>query len=1189
MALFYAGIGSRQTPDATLRDMTLMAQWLSRTGWHLASGGALGADTAFARGAPAGQRTLYLPWADYNRLAGPDCVIPEPSEMEACIALAARLHPAWDKCSQATRRLHGRNAAILLGPRLDTPVAAVVAWTPGGAIEGGTGMGLRIAAEHGIEVLNLATMKPRAACERLLDIGRRLSPAAPPLDRAPAAQRASRTPPAPTATDASPQTADPATVAPDPARTSRLAPPHGPAPDPDATRSDEQEYRADARDIWDPYDAVAAIRTAYAALHDLCPHDSPLGRERQALSHGFVHAFRSEATRLFDSADRTRRDLDRARGVDRGVHDPHAAQIEELESVQFDDRRRADYAHSERGRRDKAGRVDRAPRFGKSKRARAAVNADTLGRDPHPDDIPDLVTGYNNIAWRAESLDEIATIAAECYQADFGEAWLPPRSRKSFDYNESLDPSYIRKQRDNAETRPRLASWLTRWQILHQQALNRKVPVAEMPAYANMVSQAHDLRHRDGLPDRDMKWLSAFLRKHPLQAPSTDSPDPSHERTDHAPPSAWDRDRAFAALHALVDTLDKRILVDGTQLAEERERVLSALTHWLHREHNRIAARIEFMEARDYRIPQGLRASLAAFADLRNGMAAICHHRTGKNWTVPADYASDRTKSITASGLAADMAVNRHSHASATAENVACTYIAVSGSRDWTDAGTVHQTLDAMKERNPDMVLIHGGGAGAAEIARSWASARSVDQIVYKPQWNKHGKKAAPIRRNEEILKQKPHAIVSFNGPGDPEHIAMEGKRLGIPVTLVQDPALTPQLRQDAAPAPAVSPLDIDPLPAPTASPDHLPAPSPPPLVPPPHEPDPPAARAHPGSAFDPAYVAPTGQESRPEDKRTAPDRTPAPAGPPASSDEAEGLAFANQLAAHLAAQPPVEHPMVDGRLLHYLETPAFKAWGNRTQELIDRSFVVTEKLPRSPHTTRPKVIDLIDDRANKLEAALFANGTFPSAIHLFEDVQSRLEAIRLSAKEQGYSWIDHPDTPDLMRRADALAERDVARHPDTAHIQDPLREIHLEYDVAIELRQDLDNIADDLAAHLEAREAIREDADSKNLYLTEHPDYDDWNAGVDNLEDQASCILENPEDYGDHLKSRPALATGIRCNIQILVSTRDADINLARSLPPPSSEGPDPIPVLAETPALAPVRGPAPDPEPAPGPSIGL
>ena len=39
-SLVYAGIGSRQTPDNTLTDMTTMSAWLARNGWHLSSGGA---------------------------------------------------------------------------------------------------------------------------------------------------------------------------------------------------------------------------------------------------------------------------------------------------------------------------------------------------------------------------------------------------------------------------------------------------------------------------------------------------------------------------------------------------------------------------------------------------------------------------------------------------------------------------------------------------------------------------------------------------------------------------------------------------------------------------------------------------------------------------------------------------------------------------------------------------------------------------------------------------------------------------------------------------------------------------------------------------------------------------------------------------------------------------------------------
>ena len=57
--------------------------------------------------------------------------------------------------------------------RLDRPVDAVVCWTcDGGAVTGGTGMGIRIAEAHGIPVLNLGAIPPRTACERLAAIRR---------------------------------------------------------------------------------------------------------------------------------------------------------------------------------------------------------------------------------------------------------------------------------------------------------------------------------------------------------------------------------------------------------------------------------------------------------------------------------------------------------------------------------------------------------------------------------------------------------------------------------------------------------------------------------------------------------------------------------------------------------------------------------------------------------------------------------------------------------------------------------------------------------------------------------------------------------------------------------------------------------------------------------------------------------
>ena len=70
ITLTYAGIGARNTPPSVLTAMTVMAGWLARQGWRLNSGGAAGADSAFAEGAPAGQRTLHLPLVRLQQVRG---------------------------------------------------------------------------------------------------------------------------------------------------------------------------------------------------------------------------------------------------------------------------------------------------------------------------------------------------------------------------------------------------------------------------------------------------------------------------------------------------------------------------------------------------------------------------------------------------------------------------------------------------------------------------------------------------------------------------------------------------------------------------------------------------------------------------------------------------------------------------------------------------------------------------------------------------------------------------------------------------------------------------------------------------------------------------------------------------------------------------------------------------------------
>lgn len=145
--MIIAGIGARVTPMDVLGVMEQAGMMLAMRGVKGRSGRAAGADTAFERGysvmAPAlfqgfpGHIGHYLSWQEH----------------------ASRFHPNWAACDEHARKLHARNSAIMLGTspiNHPEPVNAVLCWTEGGAITGGTGQALRIAVAYSIPVFNLA-------------------------------------------------------------------------------------------------------------------------------------------------------------------------------------------------------------------------------------------------------------------------------------------------------------------------------------------------------------------------------------------------------------------------------------------------------------------------------------------------------------------------------------------------------------------------------------------------------------------------------------------------------------------------------------------------------------------------------------------------------------------------------------------------------------------------------------------------------------------------------------------------------------------------------------------------------------------------------------------------------------------------------------------------------------------------
>lgn len=165
---YYAGVGSRETPQNILAIMTEIGEKLATQGYILRSGGAEGADCAFEEGCDAakGKKEIFIPWRGFNGKQ-----IPATKVSVAALKMAKAIHPAWDKCNEWAQLLHGRNVYQVLGETMKLPVEFVVCWTEKGRTTGGTSTAIKIAEQNSIPVYNLGHNKGiKAFCDNVFHI-----------------------------------------------------------------------------------------------------------------------------------------------------------------------------------------------------------------------------------------------------------------------------------------------------------------------------------------------------------------------------------------------------------------------------------------------------------------------------------------------------------------------------------------------------------------------------------------------------------------------------------------------------------------------------------------------------------------------------------------------------------------------------------------------------------------------------------------------------------------------------------------------------------------------------------------------------------------------------------------------------------------------------------------------------------
>ena len=273
------------------------------------------------------------------------------------------------------------------------------------------------------------------------------------------------------------------------------------------------------------------------------------------------------------------------------------------------------------------------------------------------------------------------------------------------------------------------------------------------------------------------------------------------ERDEFDTRDVWDGEDATCAVHESFRILAQGVGPDGFQLADEREsllwgfvNMLDAQTQRLDRAADRLMPEMRDLQrgqdgteikSRELELvtdrAQNLGSRRDAFEIMRDAAAEAYRVETGSMWRPRRGSHTSQTGKLTSSAIDARDFQRARKDRKTMAHLPQGTLVAIAGGKDIADPAAVIARLDMARAKYADMILVHGGGPGVEKIAAQWAERNGVHQIVCKPDWDRHGR-AAPFRRNEELLNLLPKGVIAFPGSGITENLVDKARQLGIPV-----------------------------------------------------------------------------------------------------------------------------------------------------------------------------------------------------------------------------------------------------------------------------------------------------------------------------------------------------------------------------------------------------------------------
>jgi hypothetical protein len=182
-------------------------------------------------------------------------------------------------------------------------------------------------------------------------------------------------------------------------------------------------------------------------------------------------------------------------------------------------------------------------------------------------------------------------------------------------------------------------------------------------------------------------------------------------------------------------------------------------------------------------------AAMLALESIREEAALLYTNETGSSWRPAGGSRLNHSPALTSAVVDGRAFLRARSQSRRRAAMPEGTPVLFAGGRltfastgdAKTFADRVWETLDKVRDRVADLVLVHGGdGKGTDRLAAAWAERRKVPQVAFGLD-RRLGSRAG-FRRNEQMLSLKPRYLVAFPGNGVLERLVIQAKERGVHV-----------------------------------------------------------------------------------------------------------------------------------------------------------------------------------------------------------------------------------------------------------------------------------------------------------------------------------------------------------------------------------------------------------------------